>query len=624
MCGVLGVVLCGNPTGDENDVIRRSIATYFFTHMLKQTEERGKDATGIATLFSNGDYCGLKMAVDATKFIERDGKTTKEFNGYFEACYQNESNIVAHIGHCRKTSVGSTSNENNHPVRCNHIVGVHNGTLTNHTKVFEELKCKRDGLVDTEAIFRLMEHFTDDCKEPFSLPVLQDVARRLDGSFTTLAFNGNNPHQLSVMRSSRPLEIVLVKSLNMLILTSDDRFFRKLLWYYNTAARLGLMVPGAPTINASDVDYRLFPDDHVGIVNIDSKATSITDIVSWEKISGEKLWRTPTTAANNANNNGVYAGGFGRYSHGYQQQHGTYVQNNANTTQQSTTQTGTQDGKAANAEKNTPSNTENTNTQQGQSDTVADCVWVRGIGAFMNEATDGYADTFKGNGVTVLNPDSLECKELTATGNISEVKLPTTVVVEEPLFTSFDLCANAETFDADEHVSRPAVLEIIQPPPPQETEVIHLPHENVTEKPDLTGLPVFSNAADVASFLKISDEQLGSLNQLPIHLVAGYITRALYTRAYNDGLKSGRETLEMKLTKAASAISAAKELITVLANRVPSEMIEPGVHEVLDSSGKENLRAYSSLFRNGDAVKSPAVGKIYSMIKAKIGNTLTA
>lgn len=34
-------------------------------------------------------------------------------------------------------------NVNNHPIKVNEIIGVHNGTLENHNKIFTNLGCKR-------------------------------------------------------------------------------------------------------------------------------------------------------------------------------------------------------------------------------------------------------------------------------------------------------------------------------------------------------------------------------------------------------------------------------------------------------------------------------------------------
>ena len=78
MCGIIGAMLF---EGIEDKVMlnmRTEAVIYLMTELLYMTHTRGKDATGIAALFADSNYCGLKMGIPSSEFIVRFGeKETK-------------------------------------------------------------------------------------------------------------------------------------------------------------------------------------------------------------------------------------------------------------------------------------------------------------------------------------------------------------------------------------------------------------------------------------------------------------------------------------------------------------------------------------------------------------------
>ena len=128
MCGVIGTLALGTLDKKE-EKIRQEAMRFLATELLQVTVDRGKEATGISTLFNNGDYMMLKMGISAPEFIARFGGTETDYDGYMKVWRKNIKAAKVCIGHCRKPSTGGNAgawdNNNNHPIRSGDIVGVH-------------------------------------------------------------------------------------------------------------------------------------------------------------------------------------------------------------------------------------------------------------------------------------------------------------------------------------------------------------------------------------------------------------------------------------------------------------------------------------------------------------------
>ena len=302
MCGIVGVAALGKASKKQEEVRRESMI-FLATELLQLTQPRGDDATGFSALFSDGNYIGLKEGIPSIEFISKLGGTRKEYNGILKVIRKADNPVKILLGHCRKVSVGSAiDNENNHPVAVGDIVGIHNGTLTNHEVIFDKLKCKRNGDVDTEAIIRLLHFYSDKGTQPFTTDMLAEVCKRLQGTYSVIAFNGNSPNQLATFRDSKPAELALIKSLNIMLIASDKDYLNTALFRYNKQASLympALEGTKFPIIKSSDVELLTMADDTAAVFDLSEtlgKNTKIEDIFEKVKVlRADSVWKKGVT-----------------------------------------------------------------------------------------------------------------------------------------------------------------------------------------------------------------------------------------------------------------------------------------------------------------------------------------
>lgn len=298
MCGLIGMMAYGEFEDKKDEKVRQEFMMFLLSELLQVTQSRGKDATGISTLFSNCDFMGLKMGVPAQDFVSRFGNTEKDFSGYLNIWRKNKFPSKIVLGHCRKPTVGgkadTNDNNNNHPILVGDIVAVHNGTLTNHERIFKKLDCKRDGNVDSEAIVRLISHYSVNA-EPFSKAMIQEICKRLHGSYAVITYNGNNPYQLAAFRDARPLELAIIRPLKLAVLASEKDFLKNALFRYNQMANLyQASASKFISLGKGDVDMVGLDDDLLFLFDLRddiTKDTKISDLYITEKIPRiSKLW----------------------------------------------------------------------------------------------------------------------------------------------------------------------------------------------------------------------------------------------------------------------------------------------------------------------------------------------
>jgi hypothetical protein len=178
---------------------------------------------------------------------------------------------------------------------------VHNGTLTNHDIIFDKLDCHREGEVDSEAIARLLHHYTKEGTEPFTSEMLKETTIRLDGTYSVLAVNGNNPYQVAQFRDRKPAEMVLVRPLKTVFVASEEKFLKHVLFEFNKMGKLFAPTVNFPHLKKADCDFKMLPDDSMALwdltVSIDDK-TEIADLYDWEKIPalGQRTWKSTTSS----------------------------------------------------------------------------------------------------------------------------------------------------------------------------------------------------------------------------------------------------------------------------------------------------------------------------------------
>ena len=317
MCGIIGALAYGEFDTKIMETARQEAIIFLVSELLQLTESRGKDATGLATLFKNCDYMALKMGISATEFVSRFGAEETDFSGFLNVWRKVRTDAKVVIGHCRKpslnTDAGPEDNRNNHPIKVESIVGVHNGTLTNHSKIIQNLNYKSDGKVDSEAIFSLLNFYTQQGKEPFSLELLKKTCERLQGSFACLAFSNNNPYQMVAFRDGRPMELVVIKPLKLVLIASEKVFIKSVIFRYNRFVQLYNMGPKAlPPLCKTDVEMITMPDKNAFLFDVRkdiTKDTKAEDLFMSEIIPATgKLWGNDPVVNPNIYGNNRYNG----------------------------------------------------------------------------------------------------------------------------------------------------------------------------------------------------------------------------------------------------------------------------------------------------------------------------
>lgn len=134
MCGIGG--FCLSPREHRID------ADHLAAMMLLNLESRGRHATGQAWRDGSGKIRLRKAPVAANVWVKRG---------------EHKANSATRILHTRFATKGSPENPaNNHPIVHGRITGTHNGTLSNDDALFDLLGCERNGKVDSEAIFAVL------------------------------------------------------------------------------------------------------------------------------------------------------------------------------------------------------------------------------------------------------------------------------------------------------------------------------------------------------------------------------------------------------------------------------------------------------------------------------------
>lgn len=303
MCGIV-VGMSFGKLDEEKEAQRQAVLKILTTELLIQTEERGKDAVGAGLLFDDGRYFGIKRGDRAGEFLSKFATSKEYFGGLLKVWDQHKDPCRVYLGHCRKGTGGDkTDNANNHPIKIKNLVGIHNGMLRNDDEIFEKLGCKRDGQVDSEAIFRLLDYCTNHGAEPFTNEMLIEVANRLDGEYAITLFNADNREQVPFIRYKRPVEFILLKELGIVLAISELKFWSNVHFKYERIANyygdmLKLDLPNF--LNPNMIDKKAMTDDTVGIFDLTKEVTGktkIEDLFEDKRIIGAKKWKAAYTSS---------------------------------------------------------------------------------------------------------------------------------------------------------------------------------------------------------------------------------------------------------------------------------------------------------------------------------------
>jgi glutamine phosphoribosylpyrophosphate amidotransferase len=193
MCGILGLIeYSGAPLSHlKAKVMRRATS-----NLLKESERRGRSAAGVFVL-TDEKASLFKTNLPASKFIQTAG--------YSEVMKDiNKKNVFkAMIGHARQKTKGHEKfNVNNHPIKANRIVGVHNGIIGNDDILFGKYDKRlfRSGEVDSEIIFRLIDLYRRD-----NCDLVESVKRTcsdISGSYTCAFIDTEYPSYVTIFSSN--------------------------------------------------------------------------------------------------------------------------------------------------------------------------------------------------------------------------------------------------------------------------------------------------------------------------------------------------------------------------------------------------------------------------------------
>lgn len=222
MCGILGISFQKGCT-----VSSPQITKYILQELFLGMESRGTNATGVA--FISGDKISvLKNNVRAKEFVN-----SKEF---CTSCWRyiktrhsvtlNDSNkTISIIGHCRAKTKGSSKiRHNNHPIIANNIIGIHNGIIGNDEQIFRKYQIlhpsfERHGQVDSEIIFRLIDHFIY-IENKSTVEAVAKVVSLIVGSYACVFVDKTNPHQLWLFRDQLPIKLFVYESTGLIVFAS--------------------------------------------------------------------------------------------------------------------------------------------------------------------------------------------------------------------------------------------------------------------------------------------------------------------------------------------------------------------------------------------------------------------
>lgn len=309
MCGIV-VGLAFGKLSQRDESMRQKLLRYFTTELMIATEERGKDATGAAVLFDDGKYMGIKRGEKVTNFLSTFAETKEHYGSLLKVWREHDQRARVYLGHCRAgTSGDKEDNENNHPIKIGNLIGIHNGQIKNHDIIFDKLGCKRDGKVDSEAIFRLFDHYTKSGKEPFTMGMIQNIVDRLDGQFAVTLFNADNLDQIPIFRDGRPVEFVLIRRYGILLMISELKFWDRVHFRYERMINYNNDLYNAKMpsfLDKDDVITKKMDDDTALIFDISKRMTDktkVSDLCESKKMGrNEKIWKTKIASYNSGYN----------------------------------------------------------------------------------------------------------------------------------------------------------------------------------------------------------------------------------------------------------------------------------------------------------------------------------
>jgi len=209
MCGIIGIVK------KEDSIIPNSKVKNIVDNLLKLSESRGKDSSGIAVIIDD-EIKVLKDSIPAHKLIK---------TGLYKGILNNLKDKVTLIGHARMETDGSSSlSYNNQPVIKDGCITVHNGIIVNNKSLWQKYSdIKRKFEVDTEIINSLLRYFVS--KEGNTILAIRKALNLLEGAYSIGVFF-NDLNYLLLATNTGSLYFLEDKEQRLFIFASEYRFVK--------------------------------------------------------------------------------------------------------------------------------------------------------------------------------------------------------------------------------------------------------------------------------------------------------------------------------------------------------------------------------------------------------------
>jgi hypothetical protein len=274
MCGIAGVIQYESEVPRE---MRQRALRILFSETMLKTEPRGRDATGLYQVHADGDWLMTKKGQKVSEWILSTHDDDKNedpivYSDIVDSWIEHPMELKAVIGHCRAATVGSKGKDNNdnHPFAIqlderNAILGIHNGTLNNHEKIFEKLPdfLPRNGTVDSESLFHFLYHLTNKGENPVDGDMLKYMGERVEGAAAVIMMNTRFPDQVVTFRKDRPMEYYMIAPLNIVVIASEKPFVESAFEKYNFLRNFVPEYADLPKLDSgqrtlAEKDFRIF------------------------------------------------------------------------------------------------------------------------------------------------------------------------------------------------------------------------------------------------------------------------------------------------------------------------------------------------------------------------------
>jgi glutamine phosphoribosylpyrophosphate amidotransferase len=180
MCGIFGVLYSSQCPINARQTRR------ILDHLFTFSQSRGQEASGLM-LRRQADCLINKQTLSGREFIRQ--LTYREYfrADTFASQFVTEKGFVC-IGHARLDTNGSKwDNTNNAPIQYEHLIGVHNGIITNVDDLWAaHPHLSRHVTVDSEVLLAL---FYDQLKQHDSETAMRHVLAKLEGSASAAIYD---------------------------------------------------------------------------------------------------------------------------------------------------------------------------------------------------------------------------------------------------------------------------------------------------------------------------------------------------------------------------------------------------------------------------------------------------